>query len=148
MHYRRELNRINSSSMVGPPNPAHPPDKGTDPFRETDKYFVLRNSCPIQSRIHIALSNLIKDSKGIPPASHFWVVIPFSNEKYFAFRFYISRVSLISHGSRVIDPIEHALACPAKSVPVELRQTGMEGALNGQCKKAHSGADCEHSASG
>ena len=34
----------------------------------------------------------------------------------------------------------------APPVPVEMRQTGMEGARNGQGKKAHASADCERSA--
>jgi hypothetical protein len=41
---------------------------------------------------------------------------------------------------------DFSLECPANSVPDEMRQTGMEGAENGQGKEAHAGADREHSA--
>jgi hypothetical protein len=36
--------------------------------------------------------------------------------------------------------------CPANSVPVDLRKTGMEGARDGQGEEAHTGADCEPAA--
>ena len=41
---------------------------------------------------------------------------------------------------------ERGLACPANSVPVVVRHTGMEGATNGPREEAHTGADCERSA--
>jgi hypothetical protein len=38
------------------------------------------------------------------------------------------------------------LVCPANLVPVEMRQTGMRGALNGTREEAHAGADREPAA--
>lgn len=40
------------------------------------------------------------------------------------------------------------LECPALFVPVEVRETGMRGALNGARKEKYTGADCELAAAG
>ena len=40
------------------------------------------------------------------------------------------------------------LECPALFVPVDVRETGMRGALNGTRKEAYAGADCEPASAG
>ncbi len=40
-------------------------------------------------------------------------------------------------GPSIVAQYAPIVECPAKSVPVEMRQTGMEGAENGQGKEAH-----------
>ena len=48
------------------------------------------------------------------------------------------QMTLIEDGY-MIEQVE----CPASFVPESMRQTGMEGALNGARKEAYSGAGCE-----
>jgi hypothetical protein len=52
-------------------------------------------------------------------------------------------VFVIAEKATVMSP---ELVCPAKSVPVGVRQTGMEGAWNGQGTEIQSGADREPTA--
>jgi hypothetical protein len=41
-----------------------------------------------------------------------------------------------------------SVECPAPFVPVDVRETGMKGVLNGSCKEAYAGAGSEHSSAG
>lgn len=47
---------------------------------------------------------------------------------------------------RNAEPSDFPLVCPASSVPVVMRQTGMEGAWNGTRNEADAGADSERAA--
>lgn len=59
-----------------------------------------------------------------------------------------ARVRLIMESRQKDDRLDartlaRLVACPANSVPVELRQTGMEGARSGQSQEVQFRADCE-----
>ena len=43
---------------------------------------------------------------------------------------------------------DRRVECPAPFVPVEMRETGTRGALDGTRKEAHGRADCEPASSG
>ena len=55
-------------------------------------------------------------------------------------------IRTLTNFASILGPLGERLVCPANSVPGELRQTGMEGARNGEGEEAHTGADCEYSA--